>query len=362
MAYDFPPSPAIGQTFGKYVWDGEKWVVASAQTADADNLFINPAMDISIEKAGANTVVTAPGGTIYAVEGWAAALGFASGGGFNLGQQIGYNNTPARLSLSTPVSGGTSAAGANVYFTQTVEGQRFSGLNWPASDRAPALFRMKFIAPARNYAVAFRNGAAPFWSYVIPFTVAAADANKEIEYVFSVPPPNSGNWTKDNTAGITVFVTIAADAALLTPTPLQWVSGNFIGVTGMRASDQPIAQQLSFRIGETGLHRDPLRTGKAPPFVRPDPIDELARCQRYYEKGFYGINAYAGGAMAATWRAPFLVEKRTLPTISATPSSVGNCSLTAHDIITNADFRIYLTVAAAGGYYYAANFVANARL
>jgi len=33
MAFDFPASPAVGQIFGNYKWDGEKWVLASGPSS-----------------------------------------------------------------------------------------------------------------------------------------------------------------------------------------------------------------------------------------------------------------------------------------------------------------------------------------
>jgi hypothetical protein len=33
MAFDFPSSPTVGQVFGSYTWDGEKWAASTANVA-----------------------------------------------------------------------------------------------------------------------------------------------------------------------------------------------------------------------------------------------------------------------------------------------------------------------------------------
>ena len=87
MAMDFPSDPTVGQTFGVYTWDGEKWVSTSGGSsggggisqADADARYVNVngdemVGDLSFESADTNSpakIVGKVGGVVR----WSMKIG-----------------------------------------------------------------------------------------------------------------------------------------------------------------------------------------------------------------------------------------------------------------------------------------------
>ena len=78
----------------------------------------------------------------------------------------------------------------------------------------------------------------------------------------------------------------------------------------------------TFNIGRVGLYLDPYATGVAPPFVTPNPQDELRRCQRYWYKAFGARGLVVSAAVLNALNNIHPVPMRAKPAASLFSSQV----------------------------------------
>jgi hypothetical protein len=152
------------------------------------------------------------------------------------------------------------------------------------------------------------------------FTISAGQANTDTEQVLVIPGDTSGTWGVDTSIGITLSFVLACG-----PTyqgVAGWQAGNFLATSA--CSNGVGSTGNIFNIFDVGLYLDPNNTGKAPPWQMPDEAEELAACQRYYQKGIYTIwvgNSVVSNNYFATGN--FIRSMRTTPTFT----SVSNLNL-----------------------------------
>lgn len=169
-----------------------------------------------------------------------------------------------------------------------------------------------------TYCVVFRNSAIDR-SYVAEYTQSVADTWETAE--ITVPLDTTGTWLTSNSTGLKVGFTVASGTTYQT-TADTWQAGNYIAtsnqVNGAAAADD------RFRIAKVQLEVGT----EATDFEIRHFVDELALCQRYYEKGISTlINPADGNATLRQLGAalgtgnlrvtiPFVVEKRGSPSIT----------------------------------------------
>jgi len=186
-----------------------------------------------------------------------------------------------------------------------------------------------------TYCVGFRNGANDR-SYVVEYTQSTADT---WEYTtITVPGDVTGTWYRDEQRGLTMLFTLAAGSNFQTAAN-TWAAGNYFAT-----SNQTNAMQSGGGFKMTNVK---LEIGRvATPFESRPFVEELALCQRYYEKSYQldtvpGSAGSSGSALTALvsstqarMSVEFKVRKRSTPTMAYWDTST-NASRVTVDSTTN---------------------------
>lgn len=162
-------------------------------------------------------------------------------------------------------------------------GQRIEGFNWAAfAQRALTLSFWVKATKTGTYCVSVINSGSDR-SYVGTYTVNAADT-WEYKTVSVTASPSAGTWNYDTGVGARIHFALASGSTYQT-TAGAWQTGNFIATSGqVNACD---STSNDFRI--VGVQ---LETGsQATPFENRGIAQELAMCQRYYEKSYPYVTA-----------------------------------------------------------------------
>ena len=362
--------------------------LAPKEALAANNLAVNGAMDISQEN-GTN-VVSVSSGLKYIIDGWSMS---AQGSAVCVGQQSQVSATVTGLNLpnslvmkATTGNGGTIGTSDYAEVFTPIEGYRFARCSFgQANAQALTIGFWINCSVAGTFGVSLRNSALNR-SYVANVTFSNP-ATWEWHTV-TIPGDTAGTWLSTNGVGAYLSLVFvygtgqqgAANTRLASNTFATSSQSNFfatnnnlIAITGVVVL--PGAHQISQE--------------QAANLLRPLP-DELAICQRYYEKtydlaslpGNTALNgcdvAFASGLPSSTYTwsvsAKFKVRKRAVPTITmyATDSGTSgkvrdrglNVDLTANTgDIGEAGFLWYTTQSVAQTQLaLTAHWVADARL
>lgn len=327
---DFPSNPTPGQVYNSgtgpiYTWDGVAWNLDSSQTKTAErrNRIVNPAMRWAQESGG--SLVTVNGA--YALDqyqlGWAGAMVMGQQQVSVAGALAGF--TRSRITVGTVDT--AIAAGEYCMFYQKMEGSRIADFLWGTANAKQVVLRFGFKTNlAGTYSVAVNNFDSSR-SYVAQFTISAGQVNTDTVQTFAIPGCTDGTWKSDNTAGMQiVIVNLACGATYTAPANGVWSNSNYIGGPG----------QVNFCNGantaevfDVGLYLDPDKTGIAPPFEVPDPIDDQRLCQRYFEITGMTLITSANGGNPYDNTAFFMAQKRAAPTYAASAGGVNGGTIQA---------------------------------
>jgi hypothetical protein len=286
----------------------------------ARNRIINGDMRVDQRNAGASVNVSSGG---FAVDRW--YVDTTTNASFT-GQRNAGSVTPP--SGFTNYLGYTSTAayspGANTTCTarQFIEGFNSADLAWgTANAQTVTLSFWVRSSLLGTHSGSLSNGAGNR-SYVFSFSISAANTWEYKSIV--VPGDTTGTWATDNTGGIGVRFNLGTGTGTFGATATGWQAGNLVGLT--------TAVQISATNGATfyitGVQ---LEAGSvATPFERRSYGQELALCQRYYEKSYDTETAPGTNTTTGCWcsvninaadfydfgRCQFRVTKRTNPTIT----------------------------------------------
>ena len=293
------------------------------------NKIINGAMTIDQRNAGA---AVTPTNTQYLVDRWWTWLSQASK--ITAQQNAGGVTPPAGFRT---YQGITSSSAYSVltsdYFAlvQHVEAINFTDLAWGTADAKPVTLSFWVRSSLTGtFGGAFAN-AAQNRSYPFAYTISSANT---WEYItITVAGDTSGTW-EGATNGIGVRVQFGLGVGSSNSnTAGAWYGANYISATG--ATSVVGTNGATFYL--TGVQLEAGDT--ATPFEHRSYGDELALCQRYFEKS-YDLGTVAGAAnengMAITWAASvsnyysfsakFSVSKRATPTVTIYNPSSGTTS------------------------------------
>jgi hypothetical protein len=239
------------------------------------NRLINSDMRIDQRNAGAS--VTPTDGQ-YTVDRWQARLNQSSK--FSVQQNAGSVTPPEGY---TNYLGVTSLSSYSVlstdYFAvqQNIEGFNTADLNWgTANAKAITVSFWVRSSLTGTFPLTFLNDGFAR-AYVTTYTVSAANT---WEYkTVTISGDTTGTWTTNNSAGLRLWFTIGAGSAQV-PTPDAW--GSFLGMGAAGAVNVVGTSGATWYI--TGVQ---LEVGSvATPFEHRQYGQELALCQRYYEKTY----------------------------------------------------------------------------
>lgn len=333
MALDFPSSPTIGQTFTSgtmtWEWDGTAWNIvtviippiadddqptdpyngqlwwnanngklytwyvdvnsgqwvqtaghsgAAYKTAETRNRVVNPAMQVSQENGDTGATIT--GVNYWPVDQWFATASIAAA---SAGRVLVANGLSPRgnraLYAGVSTAKPTLAAGDYLQILQNIEGLQVADLQWGTPTAEQVVVRFSAWANvAGTYTFNLVNSPTYNRTFLAPFTLPTA--NTWAEFIVVIPGDTTGTWDKGGAAGLRIGFAFLAGTTYATGVP-GWQAGSIPALTGISNGASMAGGTLY--IADVGLHRDPLKTGKAPPFETPDYGDALERCRRYWQ-------------------------------------------------------------------------------
>jgi hypothetical protein len=374
---DAPPAGPLqdGQLWWKsstgvlYLWyadaNSSQWVQVSAspqvvdnnyarKTAETRNRVVNGAMQISQENGTTSLTIT----NTYPVDQWTVVFTTTGAVSFQQVLSTSPKGSPNRLRLTVTTADASLAAGEFVQILQRIEGAKVADFRYGSADAQQAVLRFGFKGPAGTYSIALRNNAQDR-VYLATFTVTAGQANTDTEQTVVIPGDITGTWLVGNNVGITLAICLAAGTTF--QGAAGWQAGNLMGVAGMSNGLATVSNV--FELFDVGFYLDADQTGLPSPWQLPDDTDELARCQRYWQKSFTRFSGNVTSASSYTASGALYVPPRTGPSLSAvnnqavgfpaTPGTLGSSDAHTWEV------RVANATAPAG---FASSITVNARM
>lgn len=293
------------------------------------NLIING--NFAIDQRNGGSSITPTNGQ-FSADRWKCSLSQASK--FSAQQvtdaPVGFQNSVKLTSLSayTPVSGD--------YFLiqQQLEGYTGAHLLYGTANAKTATLSFYVKSSLTGtFGGAIRNSNGYNRTYPFEYTINSANTWERKTITFA--GDTSGTYLTTNGAGITTTFSVGAGADFKS-TANAWAANN--DIAGSNATDVVATNSATWQI--TGVKLEVGDT--ATDFEHRSYADELARCQRYYEKTYadsvYFMNG-SSGAQIQRQTNHFMVQKRASPTVTQTKTAgssgsvVGNVGANIDGII-----------------------------
>jgi hypothetical protein len=352
VALNFPGSPAVGDTFGAYRWNGAVWSTPGLTTLDGvlrydtaqaltvaqqgqaltnaaaapfdamgyGGLQTNGGCEISQERGSTAWSANNYGG--YAIDGW----GIQSSGTAQVVsvQQVAGGAPPGfvySLKFQITTASPSPAAGDYVFFNHRIEGIRWTRLAYGTGAAQPVsiAFLVRAHRPGQ-YSGSLRNSDGTR-SYVWPVTINAADT---WEYkAYTIPGCTDGTWKTDSNFSADFSIIMMTGSGFTTAGNV-WTAANMLGATGQINGAAATTDTMQVT-GLLILPGSELPTAaNSSRCIRPADR-EMLLCQRYLqfsrkrEPGFllYGLGSTSAGIVV---NRTSTVPLRTLPTVSAASS------------------------------------------
>jgi hypothetical protein len=236
------------------------------------NRIINGDMRIDQRNAGASIT---PTDLQFATDRWRASLNVASK--FSLQQSsvapTGFTNSL----LATSLSAYSVAASDVTGIVQPIEGFNVSDFGWGAAGALTVTVSFWVRSSLTGtFGGSLRNSARDR-SYPFSYTISAANTWEQKS--ITIAGDTTGTWLTTNGIGIQIYFSLGAGSTF-SGTAGSWSSSNLVTVTG--ATSVVGTNGATFYL--TGVQ---LEVGTAAtPFERRQYGQELALCQRYYEKSY----------------------------------------------------------------------------
>jgi hypothetical protein len=228
---------------------------------------------------------------------------------------VGFTNYLGCTSSSAYTVGASEAYG----IAQYIEGYNAADLGWgTANAKTVTLSFQVYSSLTGTFGGALRNSAG---NRSYPYSYTISNANTWEQKTITIAGDTSGTWLTTNGIGIQVFFNIGAGATV-SGTAGAWAGAGLVAPTG--AVSVVGTNGATFYI--TGVQLE--QNTSATPFERRLYNQELANCQRYFEKSYdqttvpasataNGMHTFpTSGTTNVLSTAYFSVEKRTSPTIT----------------------------------------------
>ena len=241
------------------------------------NMVVNGAMVIDQRNSGSSITPTA---WTYSVDRFRAEISQASK--LSVQQNAGSVTPPVGFSDYlgvTSLSSYTLVTGDYFYINTQVEGYNSAQLGWGASGAKDATLSFWVRSSLTgSHSGALRNGGNTR-SY--PFTFTVSTANTWEHKTVTIEGDISGTWATDNTSGVQISFSLGGGTTFRGAAS-AWASADYrAGVTG--AVDIVGTNGATFYI--TGVQLEVGDT--ATPFEHRSYGDELARCERYFQRSWH---------------------------------------------------------------------------
>jgi hypothetical protein len=257
----------------------------------ARNRIING--DCRIDQRNAGTSVT-PANGAYTLDRWAVAASQTSkftiqGNAGNVTPPVGFTSYIGATSSSS------YSVAAGDYFTiyQWIEGNNISDLGWGTVDAKPVTLSFWVRSSLTgSFGGVIQGITSTYRTYPFTYTISSSNTweYKTLTISGDTGSP-TGGWPKNNAAGMLIGFGLGGGATY-SGTSGSWSSNNYLSSTG--ATSVVGTNGATFYL--TGVQ---LEAGSvATPFERRFIGQEIALCQRYYEKSFSLATVPANGASA----------------------------------------------------------------
>jgi hypothetical protein len=312
--------------------------------------------DMRIDQRNAGAAVTPGSGISYTLDRWAFQSNLASK--FTIQQNAGSVTPPAGFNNylgATVASAATLAVGDYCFLWQALEGFNCVDLAWGTSSaKAITLSFWVYSSLTGTFGGSIQNYASTR-SY--PFSYTVGSANTWTQITITIPGDTGSDWlTVNKTNGGALVVNFGLGlGSTFSGTAGAWITSNKISVTG--AVNVISNSGATFYITGVQLEKGSVAT----PFENRIYSDELAMCQRYYQKSFSIGTAPANGYAASSSGMPrytgwvrgdgtfitsiiqFVVPMRTQPTINTYYPSGGSAGQGYGGIGNSADALIAIS-------------------
>jgi hypothetical protein len=294
---------------------------AAASPYGLKNRIINGDMRIDQRNAG---VSVTPAASTYTLDRW--RLGASAASKVSVQQSstapIGFNYS----TVITTVSAYTLGASEEINFGQRIEGYNTADLGWGTADAKTVTLSFWVRSSLTGTFGGVVTNSARTRSY--PFSYTISVANTWEQKSVTIAGDTSGTWETTSSASVYVQFGIGTGSALSGPAG-SWASTSYSNVTGAVS----VVGTASATFYITGVQ---LEVGSsATPFERRLYNQELANCQRYYEKSYNYETALGSTDVAGNWTSVggnsypratqfFKVEKRATPTMTFYADSNGS--------------------------------------
>ena len=318
--------------------------------AGTRNRVINGDMRIDQRNAGAS--VTPTDGQ-YTLDRWVSGLSQASK--FSVQQNAGAVTPPTGFTNylgATSLSAYSVTSGETFFVSTRIEGFNAADLAWGAA--AAQAVTLSFWARSSltgTHGGSLSNNA---FNYSYPFTFTINTANTWEQKTINISGPTAGAWLTTNGLGVRLHFNLGTGSTL-SGTAGAWAGAGYFSATG--ATSVVGTSGATFYI--TGVQLEPGTV--ATPFERRSFGQELALCQRYYERiSGSASSSYANGniAFSNNWRGDFSFKttKRAAPTFNSSAVSGFYVQGSALNMIPSA---ISLAVATTSSAYLSATVTAT---
>ena len=259
------------------------------------NRIINGDMRIDQRNAGASvTPTTAGGSAYYSCDRWQQFLNQSSK--YSIQQSTTAPSGFTNSLLATSLSAYSVLTGDNFALSQQIEGFNVADLGWGSA--AAQTITLSFWVRSSltgTFGGAVSNSAVNR-SYPFTFTINTANT---FEYkTVSVAGDTTGTWLTNNGIGMRVWFNLGSGSTY-SGTAGSWAAADYRSATG--ATSVVGTSGATFYL--TGVQ---LEVGSAAtPFERRQYGQELALCQRYYEKSYNTGTAPGSSVTSSTGQAVF---------------------------------------------------------
>jgi hypothetical protein len=306
--------------------DGVTFNDASLQGAAASpnvlkNRIINGAMTFDQRNAGASVTLTNTG--VYTVDRWQGVED--TDGGMTAQQDssapAGFVNS---LKCTTTTADGSLSATQYAVVLQKIEGTNISDLAWGTANARTVTLSFWVRSSLTGTFGGSLSNSANNRSYPFTYTISVADTWEQKS--ITIAGDTSGTWLTTTGVGINIHFGLGVGSTY-SGTAGAWAGAQFLSATGATS----VIGTLNATFYITGVQLE--QNTSATPFERRLYGQELANCQRYFEKGFaidtaptdgsgdyfnggaLGVFAFATNALR-TLPITYRVEKRASPTVT----------------------------------------------
>jgi hypothetical protein len=303
------------------------------------NRIINGDMRIDQRNAGASIT---PTDLQFATDRWRASLNVSSK--FSLQQSstapTGFTNSLLATSLSAYSVASSDVTG----IVQPIEGFNVSDFGWGAAGALTVTVSFWVRSSLTGtFGGSLRNSARDR-SYPFSYTISAANTWEQKS--INITGDTTGTWLTTNGIGIQIYFSLGAGSTF-SGTAGSWSSSNLITVTG--ATSVVGTNGATFYL--TGVQ---LEVGTAAtPFERRQYGQELALCQRYYNRDV--LVAVGGGATPTVTNRTFYCSVNWPVAMRAAPTMTLISTLAS----SNMNAGAWVNLTASRGRFSATNSVAN---